>query len=386
MSGFSPRHISIFIPTLTGGGVEKNMVNLSRGFVDKGHTVDMVLAKAVGPFLDELDPRVNLVDLKSSRVLVAIPGLVRYLRRRRPDILLAGMGHANVVALVARWLSRIPCKVVVSVHTVLSVHKKYSDKKLTGAIPLLARFLYPRAAGIIAVSDDVAADLVKISGLAPESITVIGNPVVTPELRAGYDQRPQHRFFGPNMPPVVLSVGRMDPQKAFDVLLDAHALLLKQVPHNLLILGDGRDRPQLAKQAADLGVNDTVDMPGFVEGVPGYMAQSAVFALASRFEGFGNVLVEALAGGLPVVATRCSGGPSFILADGRYGPLVPVQDPQALADAVAGVLADPPDSAELVERAEDFSLDSITDAYLDLFQKFFLESATCSEGRSRRPA
>ena len=150
MSGFSPRHISIFIPTLTGGGVEKNMVHLSRGFVDRGYTVDMVLAKAVGPFLDELDPRVHLVDLKSSRVLAAIPGLVRYLRRRRPDILLAGMGHANIVALIARWVSRISCRVVVSVHTVLSVHKKYSDKKLTGAIPLLARFFYPAAAGIIA--------------------------------------------------------------------------------------------------------------------------------------------------------------------------------------------------------------------------------------------
>ncbi len=368
MSGFSPRHISIFIPTLTGGGVEKNMVHLSRGFVDRGYTVDMVLAKAVGPFLDELDPRVHLVDLKSSRVLAAIPGLVRYLRRRRPDILLAGMGHANIVALIARWVSRISCRVVVSVHTVLSVHKKYSDKKLTGAIPLLARFFYPAAAGIIAVSDDVAADLVKISGLAPDSITVIGNPVVTPELRAGYDQRPPHRFFGPGMPPVVLSVGRMDAQKAFDVLLEAHALLLKQTPHHLLILGDGRDRLRLETQAADLGVTDTVDMPGFVEQVPGYMAQSAVFALASRFEGFGNVLVEALAGGLPVVATQCSGGPSFILEGGRFGRLVPVEDPQALADALAQVLADPPDTEELVRRAEDFSLDSITEAYLALFQ------------------
>jgi len=279
------------------------------------------------------------------------------------------MGHANIAALVARGFSRSACRVVVSVHTVLSIHKKYSDKKLTGIIPTLARFLYPHAAGIIAVSDDVADDLAQISSLAHDSITVIGNPVVTPELRDGYAQHPAHRFFGPDMPPVVLSVGRMDAQKAFDVLLDAHAHLLKMTPHNLLILGDGRDRAQLEKQVDELGVNETVDMPGFVEGVPGYMAQSAVFALASRFEGFGNVLVEALAGGLPVVATRCSGGPSFILAGGRFGPLVPVEDPLALAEALAAVLADPPATEDLIQRGEDFSLDSITEAYLSFFEE-----------------
>ena len=295
---------------------------------------------------------------------------MRYLRRRRPEILLAGMGHANIVALVARWLSRIPCRVVVSVHTVLSIHRKYSDKKLTGAIPTLARYLYPQAAGIIAVSDDVADDLAKISHLARDSITVIGNPVVTPELRAGYRSAFGRIVFSDRIcRRSFLSVGRMDAQKAFDVLLEAHALLLKKTPHNLLILGDGRDRAQLEKQVAELGVSGTVDMPGFVDGVPGYMAQSAVFALASRFEGFGNVLVEALAGGLPVVATRCSGGPSFILDGGRFGPLVPVEDPQALADALAVVLADPPPAAELVRRAEDFSLDHITEAYLSFFQE-----------------
>jgi glycosyltransferase involved in cell wall biosynthesis len=368
MTGNSPQRIAIFIPTLAGGGVEKNMVHLSRSFVDRGREVDLVLANATGPCLKDVDPRVNLVNLASSRVLFALPGLVRYLRRRRPGVLLAGMGHANVVALAARGLAGGECRVVVSVHTILSIHRHISDKKLTSVVPKIARYLYPRAAGIIAVSPDVADDLAEISHLKRDSITVIGNPVVTPELRAGFSRKPEHRFFGGDQLPVVLSVGRMDGQKGFDVLLRAHALMREAVPHNLLILGEGRDRPMLEELVTELGVSGTVDMPGFVDGVPGYMAQADLFALSSRFEGFGNVLVEALAGGLPVVATRCSGGPVFILEDGRLGPLVPMDDPEALARTMAETLASPVDAEILKSRAEEFSIEKITDEYLRFFE------------------
>lgn len=367
MTGESPDRIAIFIPTLTGGGVEKNMVNLSRAFVDRGHAVDLVLANAVGPLVTEVDPRVNVVDLKSSRVIFSLPDLSRYMRSSKPDVLLAGMGHANLVALAARWFSGGKCKVVVSVHTVLSKYLDNPDQKRTGLVPHLARWAYPRASGIIAVSGDVADDLAKISHLERASIKVIGNPVITPELRAGFSLRPAHRFFGENFPPVVLSVGRLDAQKGFDVLIEAHARLVGDLPHRLLILGEGPSRINLESLVQERGVTDSVDLPGFVSEVPGYIAQSRVFALASRVEGFGNVLVEALAGGLPVVAADCSGGPAEILAGGEFGHLVPVDDVSAFVEAIRAALTGEVDVPALKSRAEDFSLESVASQYLEYF-------------------
>jgi len=380
MTSEFPARIAIFIPTLAGGGVEKNMVHLSRAFAEAGHEVDLVLASAVGPLVQEVDPRVHLVDLKSSRVLFAFGPLVRYLRRRRPQVLLAGMGHANLVALGARALAGGGCRVVVSDHTVLSKYLDNPEQKRTGLVPRLAGFAYPRAAGIIAVSDDVADDLAAISNLRRDSITVIGNPVVTAALREGFDQRPAHRFFGPDQPPVVLSVGRLDRYKGFDVLLKAHALLRRTVPHNLLILGEGPERDSLVSLAAELDVVTSVDLAGYVEGVGGYLAQADLFALASRVEGFGNVLVEAMAAGLPVVATRGSGGPTGILAEGRFGPLVPVDDPEALAGAMGRALADPVPAELLRARAEEYSVENITAEYLAFFRS--LDPA----GKSRQGA
>lgn len=367
MTGTSPERIAIFIPTLVGGGVEKNMVNLSRAFADRGHEVDFVLANAVGSLRPEVDPRVNLVDLESSRVIFALPGLWKYLRRRRPDVLLAGMGHANLVALAARWLSGVKTRVVVSVHTVLSQYLENPDLKRTGLVPFLGRVAYPRAAGIIAVSNAVADDLAQLSHLRRETIQVIGNPVITPEIRAGYSARPEHRFFQPGEPPVVLSVGRLDRFKGYDVLIEAHAMLRESVPHRLIILGEGPDRTDLEELVCSRGVNDSVDLPGFEAEVPGYISQSSVFALASRVEGFGNVLVEALGGGLPVVAADCSGGPADILEDGKYGRLVPVDDAPALAEALGEAVAAPVDPGFLAARAEDFSLEKIAGRYLDYF-------------------
>lgn len=367
MTGAPPDRIAIFIPTLTGGGVEKNMVNLSGAFVERGHPVDLVLGKAVGPLVSEVDPRVNVVDLHSSRVIFALPGLARYLRRGRPDILLAGMMHANLVALAARWFSRVKCPVVVSEHTVLSRYLVTPGRKGSGLFPFLARMAYPRAAGIIAVSLDVADDLAKISHLERASIKVIGNPVITPELRAGFSRRPAHRFFGQDAPPVVLSVGRLDAQKGFDVLIEAHAQLLGDIPHRLLILGEGPIRAKLEALVDERGVAGSVDLPGFVSDVPGFIAQSTVFALASRVEGFGNVLVEAMAGGLPVVAADCAGGPADILVSGKYGRLVPVDDVPAFVEAIRAALTGEVDSQHLQSRAEDFSLENIASQYLDHF-------------------
>jgi glycosyltransferase involved in cell wall biosynthesis len=135
-------------------------------------------------------------------------------------------------------------------------------------------------------------------------------------------------------------------------------------PARLIILGDGSERPALERLIEERGLQNFVRLPGFVVNPYAYMARAAVFVLSSIHEGLPNVLMEALACGTPVVSTDCPSGPRQILDGGRYGPLVPVGDPEALAEAILTTLNNPLPREVLKARAEIFSLDAMADAYL----------------------
>ncbi len=342
------------------------MVNLSRGMAALGHQVDLVLAKATGPFLDQVSAEVNLVDLGSQRVLQSLPGLVRYLRRSRPDVLLAGIDHANLVALLANKLAGGGSRVFPSVHTPLLLGVRNSPFFLAKWIPFLVRIMYPWADSVIAVSNDVALDLSSVTGLSADRFKIISNPIVTADLLNAAQRPVSHPFFEAGQSPVILGVGRLLPLKGFDVLLRALRVVRKEFPPRMIILGEGPDRARLEALTEQLGLQDVVDLVGYVQDPAAYMAQASVLALPSRFEGFGNVLVEAMACGTPVVATRCSGGPAEILREGEFGPLVPVDDPPALAGAILDVLASPKPAEILIKRANDFSVEKIVTRYLEV--------------------
>ncbi len=358
--------IAVFIPSLRGGGVERNMLNLTRGMADAGHAVDLVLVSAEGPFLKMVDERVRVVDLKSSRVVSALPKLIRYLKDARPAALLSGMGHANIIAVIAHGLAGGDCRLVVSEHTLPSVVAKFASTPLSKTVPVLSRWFYPRADAVVAVSGDVGRDLREASGLREELITVIPNPVVTPELMEELAGRAEHRFFDEDSPPVILGIGRLSHEKGFDVLIRAFGLLLETTDARLLIVGEGEDRPELEALVTELGLENKVDLPGFVDGVPSYISQAAVVAMPSRIEGFGNALVEAMAGGVPCVATDCPGGPSDILEQGKFGPLAQVDDPGALATGIEKAMRDPVPADVLKSRAAEYSLDRVVARYLEV--------------------
>jgi glycosyltransferase involved in cell wall biosynthesis len=361
-----PSTIAVFIPSLRGGGVERNMLNLTRGMADAGYAVDLVLVSAEGPFLKMVDKRVRVIDLKSSRVISALPKLIRYLKDTRPGVLLSGMGHANIMAVIARRMAGVHCRLVVSEHTLPSVIAKVSRTPLSKTVPLLSRWFYPRADAVVVVSEDVGRNLREVSGLREELITVIPNPVVTPELEEELAQKANHRFFAEGLPPVILGIGRLSHEKGFDVLIRAFGYLLETTDARLLIVGEGEDRPLLEALVPKLGLQDKVDLPGFVDAVPSFIGQAAVVAMPSRIEGFGNALVEAMAGGVSVVATNCPGGPSDILEQGKYGPLVPFDDPAALAKGIEMALRDPVPADVLKLRAAEYTLDRVVARYLEV--------------------
>lgn len=340
--------------------------NLAAGFLAEGVAVDMILIKAGGGHVKAIPSGVRIIKLNARTSMLSLPRLVMYLWRERPNALLAAKDRAGRVALLARWLSGVPTRVVLrlGMHLSQSLEGKSRVTKALRYYPI--RWLYPWADGIIVVSDGVADDLAQVAGLPRSRIKVVANPTVTPDLPRLAAETPEDQWLTDKTGhPVIIAAGRLTRQKGFIDLLQAFALLRRQLPCRLLIMGEGPDRQKLEEEIVRLDLADSVRLPGFVHNPYSWMARADLFVLSSHFEGSPNVLKEALALGTPVVATDCNSGPRQILRDGKYGPLVPVNDPESLAKAMAQVLADPPDRTALPEAVADYTIEASSRAYLD---------------------
>jgi glycosyltransferase involved in cell wall biosynthesis len=339
MKSAESRHIALFLPSLGGGGAERVTVTLANEFAKKGLKVDLLLAQAVGHYRKDVLPQVRVVDFKSSRVLKTIPKLARYLSTEKPACLLSALNHANIAAVIAHSLARnTNTRLVVAEHTAPSYSR--SPNVRDRALKALATMFYRRASCIVAVSEGVAADLCK-RGVSRAGIKVIHNPIVSEELITKAAQLCPHPWLQPKGPPVILAVGRLEPAKDFATLISAFYLLRQNRPAKLVILGEGRLRETLTKQIVELGLQEDVELPGFVDNPFSYMSRAAVFALSSTWEGLPTVLVEALWCGASVVSTDCPYGPREILDGGKLGTLVPVGDAKAIAAALEAVVESP---------------------------------------------
>ncbi len=356
--------LAIFLPSLAGGGAQRSMLSLAEGLAATGLRVDLVVGNAIGRFRRQVPQGIDLIDLGAARVLGALPSLVSYLSRERPDVLISALDHANLVAICARLISRSPTRVVVSVRNTLSEKVQQSLSRRERMLPWLARRLYPLAEGIVAVSDGVRDDLVVNIGLPPGSVQVLHNPVLTPQLTRLARMDPDHAWFRPGEPPVVLAAGRLTDQKDFPTLLHAFDEVRRHHSCRLVILGEGPERADLESLVRQLGLQDQCDLHGFVDNPYAFMRRARLFVLSSAWEGLPGVLIQAMACGTPVLSTDCPSGPREILDDGRLGALVPVSNPKALAKAMIHALETPPDHDALRARAQDYSLDRVVRDYL----------------------
>jgi len=408
-----PRFV-FYIHTFGGGGIQRVFVNLTQGFVRRGYTdIWLIADQAQGPMKAYLPLGVHLVDLCEPKIpfhLSCLPSyLVQqhansswidvtirmhflalkcadFLRRRhlrtlltlslmslkltdqlrkiQPDILLSAF-TCNLMAVLAQRFMKNSLRVVISEHSTPSLYLPLSST--AGTVLWMMRRLYPKADRIVAVSQGVAEDLIALLNLLPEKVTVIYNPIVTPELFEQAQKPISHPWLEQNRVPVILAIGRLTKAKDYPTLFRAFSLVRQVRPTKLLILGEGEERANLERLAVELGIQNDVSMPGFVDNPFAFMAKASVFVLSSAWEGFGNVLVEALACGCPVVATDCRSGPREILDNGRYGRLVPVGDYEALAKAILETLDNPDfpaDRQTRIQRAMEFSVDAAVDKYL----------------------
>lgn len=376
--------IALFIYSLRGGGAQHRTLTLANGFAERGHAVDLVVVSADESSGVTLYPGVRVVALEQGwhhllkqlnrcinvRGLLtasAIPALVRYLRDERPDVLLSGASHVNLVAAFAHRISRttVPLVLRVSNYPSGNLHEwPLHQQTIRRLLRYTLGIVYPWADHIIAVSRGVARDVQRLTGLPDDRVTTIYNPVVGPYIARLAAEPVGHVWVADADVPLILAVGRLTIQKDYPTLIRAFAQVRAIRAAHLAILGEGRQRSGIEKLVHELGLHADVALLGQVDNPFAWMSKAAVFVLSSAWEGLPGVLIEALACGCPVVSTDCPSGPREILEDGAIGPLVPVYDDHALAAAILTVLATPPDRAKLLRRAECFRIDDGVDAYL----------------------
>jgi glycosyltransferase involved in cell wall biosynthesis len=394
------RRLALYLDNFEGGGVHRTTLTLAGAMAARGHATDLLVCRATGALLDQVPSDVEVIELgrpsrwaararalqagrdslaavlggivlstKPSPTLGYLGPLAAALKERRPFALFAATTYMNLEALLAQRLAGVEMRVVVSERNALRRNRLAAGWSGAFLSRLVGR-AYGQAAAVVAVSDGVADDLARWTGLPRTRIRTIYNPVVTPALLRQQAEPVDHPWFQPGAPPVILGAGRLGRAKDFPTLIRAFARLRRERPVRLVILGKGKRERKTARRiaalkrlAAELGVADEVALPGFVANPFAYMARAAIFALSSINEGLPGVLIQAMACGCPVVSTDCPSGPAEILAGGRYGRLVPPGDDAALAAAIKATLDAPPAAEILRERAGFFSVERAVAQY-----------------------
>lgn len=355
--------IAVLAASAHPGGAERVTVNLVNEFARRGHAVDLLLANAAGEMLSEVAPKVRVIGLGVARARAAIRPFRRYLMRDKPDAVIAITYEMNLTAALAAASVRPRPRLILSVHGPIARMKEAKRLWSWGAWAL-SRIAYRVADQVVAVSDGVAEDLLRAGWATKRQLRKIYNPVVSPNFEKLAAEQLPRGLKRPARLPLIITVGRLSPEKNQRLLLKAFARLTEQRAAHLWIVGEGPERARLEAEIARLNLRKTVTLIGHVANPLPLVKAADLFVLTSNREGFGNVLVEALAVGTPIVATDCPHGPRDILAGGRWGTLVRPGDPEALAEAMGQALDGKVPKPG--KRARDFTVEAAGDAYLAL--------------------
>ncbi len=348
--------ILMYIHGLSSGGAERVFALLASGLARQGAEVTLVVDRIAIENAAYLDAAVDVVALEKSHA-GAVVALARMLSGGRYDVSLSAIGASNLKHAAAAVLAGRGGRAVLSCHGFFDVERQRLSRLGNALTPLTSRL----TGATVCVSESLKRFVAAKARGAAGKVCRIYNPV---ELSK---DPPPTRDMLLARPRTILAVGRLHEAKRFGVLVEAVAQL-RDPSANLVIVGDGPERPALESLVASLGLERQVRLAGHVDDPSGHYRAARVFSLPSRSESFGNVIVEALSFGLPVVATRC-GGPEEILAEGRYGTLVPVDDAETLAVALRTLLDEPGDPAPRVRRASEFDLDTCVGHYRELFER-----------------
>ncbi|MCL1876290.1 MAG: glycosyltransferase [Synergistaceae bacterium] len=353
-------HVAFLLRDLGQGGAERSSLRLANGLANFGMKVTIFILKRKGEMLDSINPDIQVIDIKSSffRLLSSI---------RSMDIDFLLPIYTSMRALLAKAILKMPFKVVLSQRNMFTLDRGPIQTRLRF---LRCKLLYRYTDACVCISEGVAEEMRTLNLLPVNKIHVIYNPVVNKELLSQIDEPIDDPWFGENSDPVIIGVGRLGDQKDFATLIKAFEIVSKRRRNlKLLLLGEGKQRKMLENMVVDLELSERVRMPGYTANPYPYMKRAALFVLTSRYEGFGNVVPEALACGCNVVSTDCKSGPSEVLEGGKYGALAQVGNPEDIAGAINTMLDNPLPKELLISRAKFFREERAVEDYFSLFKK-----------------
>lgn len=377
----STQKIALCISSFRAGGGERVMVAVANALAARGRQVDLLVLKPVGPYAEHVDSRVRVISLDARRMIFSLPKFVSYLKRERPSVVMALDEYTHILSLAARKLSGSDTRIILRIGNMFTeLFKRYEGMK-GRVLEFLVRRWYRHADAVIANSQGVRDDIVQVTGISPEKVSVIFNPKDIAALTAQAALPVGHAWLERKTLPVVIASGRLREQKNLPVLIRAFDTLRASTPARLIILGAGREEERLRDLVRALHLEDAVSFPGYMDNPYAWLAKADVFVSVSLWEGLPNTVIEALACGLPVIASDCDSGPREILApdtDYRkritqgsepalYGVLTAVNDEAALAEALKKLLSDAPLRAQYaaaaVKRSHDFEDASLIPQY-----------------------
>lgn len=365
--------VAFFLPSLAGGGAERNIVNLLKNINKKDYLVSLVLAEKEGDFLEKIPEKIEIVCLKTKRkaYFKIFLRLIDYFKKENPDIIISAFPHFNIICLLAKKISKAKTKIIITEHVGLLSLPKISSSFFHGIVskfllPIFVKIFYPKADAIICVSKGVADDLHKIIK-KDMNFVIIYNPIDIKEIEKLSKEKIQHKWFLDKKISSIVMAGRLIAQKDYATAFLSLAIVNKKRDARMVILGRGAEEKKLKNISEKLGLSEKIAFMGFQKNPYKYISKSSIFVLSSIIEGFGNVIVESMACGVPVVSTNCPFGPDEIIENNKSGILVPVKNPELLADAILRVLGNPSLKKSFIKegksRAEDFSAETIIKQY-----------------------
>ena len=360
--------VAVHLPNLNGGGAEKVAIILCEQLHLRGYKIDLVVGTARGEYVETIPAGINVVDLGAPRTWKSITALRKYIEKSRPAAIIANVGPQNISAVIANALSQKKTNVFAVQHSSLTHQSRDHPSWQMRAMPILYRFVLPFSSGVVAVSHGVAEDLIEKAHIPRNLVKVIYNPITSP-TKEQYEGPISIPEFFDGQEPVIAALGRLVPVKDFTTLIKAvHLINQTTFPTRLLVMGNGPMREQLQMLVESLNLSERVRILPFSSNPYPYLKEASVTVMSSRYEGFGNVLVESMACGTPVVSTNCPFGPAEILENGKYGHLTPVGDVEALAEAIVATIRNPISADVLKSRARTFEPSAAVESYIRLLR------------------
>lgn len=358
-----PETVTIVTPSFHSGGAERVALNLADEMTRIGIKVNLIAIRSHGPLRNQVNANITLIELQCKRLRNAVFKINRIVGETAPDLVISVTRSTNIV--VGLGLHRknhiLLFREATTLNNIFAL--TYFKRNL---IKMTMRFTYTKADLVIGNSQRTAHDLVHHGIITHDQCKVIGNPVIPDQIEDLMSQYTNHPWLSDNRLSCMVTAGRLEPVKDHELLIRAFSEATETNPDlRLLILGEGPLARYLHDLTRQLSVEKKIEFAGYIENPYPYFKESDLFVLTSKWEGFGNVIVEAMITGTRILITECPGGPSEILKYGAYGKIVPTRNPEILAGQILEYLKKEDHGESRKYAAAEYTLEAITRKYLD---------------------